>query len=229
MYEIFYGGPYKSWIDTPAGKISLEANRARGAYSDIYFERGGLRRVFAATRYGATDKRLMVLAHEMAPNNPHLPKVVRLGGVRIPDGTERDLFEMPRYEVGTRDRTVSSLLRPEWGDSAEIARNKEASSAFLDAVAVCGHKIDEEFGSRDLDDRDQGWDFDDFVDCAEEQLTGRDEQNEKFLGALWTLRVAALTMHEEQGTSLPHVDLHGGNLALDGLYRLVLLDPVYYS
>lgn len=92
---------------------------AAGNFSRIHSVAGDEGHVVALTRSPAFDKRAMAVAHELAPDNPHLPAVELLGREVA---TGMYAFRMPRYRVGReaieelrpRDRIQLDLLERCW-------------------------------------------------------------------------------------------------------------------
>lgn len=93
-------------IATPDGVIPVE-KIGKGTFSTVYREIDGARRVFSVVAENVSDEEIAQMAHGSDPNNPHLPRVDRIG--TLTDG--RSIYEMPFYHTPFRAARANTASR----------------------------------------------------------------------------------------------------------------------
>lgn len=213
-------------MEGPQGVIPLLPLSESGSRSDIYFgANDGL--VYAFTQAPAHDKMAMVRAHQLEPDNPHLPAVDFLGT----SGNFR-VFRMPAYEASRR---IEGLFERRADDTPEQAINRRLS-AMLYAVSMSADARAEQ--------EDVIYGFKVYADYLEESARySREHEDDAyhaqraapaaaFARAARAIervtREMAVELEQTAGSGRFHLDLHAANYALDSKKRLVLLDPVLF-
>lgn len=169
-----------------------------GNFSRIYEVVGDPGIVAALTLAPAFDKRLMVRARELAPDNLHLPYIVELGVVT---GSSRinDLyaFAMPRYRVG--EEALAAL----GASDREMLRTMEVCWQF------------------------DGWDeqFAYSMRCLEDELRSPDGAAAAWALAE---AAASLKAESAAWSLSPRYEAPERNFAVSHAGRLIWLDLVYY-
>lgn len=137
-------GRAPSLLLTPDEPIALR-KIGRGTFSTVYREIEAPERVFAFETNLTSDKEIAAIAHEVLPDNPHIPAVEYFGRTR----RER-IYTMPFYRAplreenskgGWRDyRTLKSIWGRAWHHYDDLELNQKvverAAEAKVTAAVV---------------------------------------------------------------------------------------------